>query len=299
MALLQISEPGGAPDPHQRRIAVGIDLGTTHSLVAAVRHGVAECLPDDARPRDPAVGGALPAAGRAARSARRRWPRPRIDPRNTIVSVKRFMGRGLADIAGRDEAALRLRRRAGHGAAAHGRRREVAGRGVGRDPRHAAPARRRQLRRRPVRRRDHRAGLLRRRAAPGHQGRRAARRPERAAPDQRADRRGDRLRPGAWLRRALRRLRPGRRHLRHLAAAPDGRRVRGGRHRRRLGARRRRLRRRCWPTGRCAQAGLAADHAAGQARRAGGRARREGEALARRPRHAGLPAGRRRARRCA
>ena len=47
MALLQISEPGGAPDPHQRRIAVGIDLGTTHSLVAAVRHGVAECLPDE------------------------------------------------------------------------------------------------------------------------------------------------------------------------------------------------------------------------------------------------------------
>ena len=47
MALLQISEPGQAPDPHQRRIAVGIDLGTTHSLVAAVRHGVAECLPGE------------------------------------------------------------------------------------------------------------------------------------------------------------------------------------------------------------------------------------------------------------
>ena len=47
MALLQISEPGQTPDPHQRRIAVGIDLGTTHSLVAAVRHGVAECLPDE------------------------------------------------------------------------------------------------------------------------------------------------------------------------------------------------------------------------------------------------------------
>ena len=46
MALLQISEPGGAPDPHQHRIAVGIDLGTTHSLVAALRNGVAECLPD-------------------------------------------------------------------------------------------------------------------------------------------------------------------------------------------------------------------------------------------------------------
>ena len=47
MALLQISEPGQSPEPHQRRVAVGIDLGTTHSLVAAVRHGVAECLPDE------------------------------------------------------------------------------------------------------------------------------------------------------------------------------------------------------------------------------------------------------------
>lgn len=46
MALLQISEPGQSPDPHQRRIAVGIDLGTTHSLVAALRSGVPECLPD-------------------------------------------------------------------------------------------------------------------------------------------------------------------------------------------------------------------------------------------------------------
>ena len=46
MALLQISEPGQSPDPHTRRIAVGIDLGTTHSLVAAVRHGVAGCLVD-------------------------------------------------------------------------------------------------------------------------------------------------------------------------------------------------------------------------------------------------------------
>ena len=46
MALMQISEPGQSPNPHQRRLAVGIDLGTTHSLVAAVRHGVPECLPD-------------------------------------------------------------------------------------------------------------------------------------------------------------------------------------------------------------------------------------------------------------
>ena len=48
MALLQISEPGESPDPHRRRHVVGIDLGTTHSLVAAVRNGVAECLPDAA-----------------------------------------------------------------------------------------------------------------------------------------------------------------------------------------------------------------------------------------------------------
>ena len=46
MALLQISEPGMAPAPHQKRLAVGIDLGTTHSLVATIRHGVAEVLPD-------------------------------------------------------------------------------------------------------------------------------------------------------------------------------------------------------------------------------------------------------------
>ena len=46
MALLQISEPGHSPNPHERRVAVGIDLGTTHSLVAVVRSGVAECLPD-------------------------------------------------------------------------------------------------------------------------------------------------------------------------------------------------------------------------------------------------------------
>ena len=63
MALLQISEPGQSPDPHQRRIAVGIDLGTTHSLVASVRHGVAECLPDDQGRVMLPSRGALPRAG--------------------------------------------------------------------------------------------------------------------------------------------------------------------------------------------------------------------------------------------
>jgi molecular chaperone HscA len=102
MALLQISEPGGAPDPHQRRIAVGIDLGTTHSLVAAVRHGVAECLPDHAGRV------ILPSAVRYLDGDKRQIGAAALaeaatDPRNTIVSVKRFMGRGLADIEGREK----------------------------------------------------------------------------------------------------------------------------------------------------------------------------------------------------
>ena len=101
MALLQISEPGGATDPHQRRIAIGIDLGTTHSLVAAVRSGVAECLPD-------AAGRViLPSAVRYLADGKRQIGAAALaeaatDPRNTLVSVKRFMGRGLADIAGRE-----------------------------------------------------------------------------------------------------------------------------------------------------------------------------------------------------
>ena len=102
MALLQISEPGQAPDPHQRRIAVGIDLGTTHSLVAAMRNGVAECLPD-------AEGHViLPSAVRYLDNDGRQIGRAALaaqaeDPQNTLVSVKRFMGRGVADIVNRDQ----------------------------------------------------------------------------------------------------------------------------------------------------------------------------------------------------
>ncbi|NDZ11963.1 Fe-S protein assembly chaperone HscA [Variovorax sp. WS11] len=107
MALLQISEPGQAPDPHQRRIAVGIDLGTTHSLVAAVRNGVAECLPDaEGRVLLPSVVRYLDKDRRqigfdalAARAA---------DPSNVITSVKRLMGRGVQDVANRGAMAYRL-----------------------------------------------------------------------------------------------------------------------------------------------------------------------------------------------
>ncbi len=97
MALLQISEPGYSPDPHARKIAVGIDLGTTHSLVAAVRSGVAECLGDpQGRVLLPSVVRYLEQGGREigydALAARI------DDPVNTISSFKRFMGRGLADL---------------------------------------------------------------------------------------------------------------------------------------------------------------------------------------------------------
>jgi molecular chaperone HscA len=102
MALLQISEPGGTPDPHQRRVAVGIDLGTTHSLVAAVRNGVAECLPDEhGRVILPSAVRFLEGGGR--RIGHDALAEAAIDPKNTIVSVKRFMGRGLTDIAHREK----------------------------------------------------------------------------------------------------------------------------------------------------------------------------------------------------
>ena len=107
MALLQISEPGQAPDPHRRRIAVGIDLGTTHSLVAAVRHGVAECLPDSA---GRAI---LPSAVRYLEGGRRQIGAEALaaqadDPLNTVVSAKRLMGRALADVTGRERLPYRF-----------------------------------------------------------------------------------------------------------------------------------------------------------------------------------------------
>ena len=100
MALLQISEPGQTLNPHERRIAVGIDLGTTHSLVASVRNGVSECLPD--------VEGRviLPSVVRYLDADRRQIGFDALaaqvdDPRNTISSVKRLMGRGIDDIGSR------------------------------------------------------------------------------------------------------------------------------------------------------------------------------------------------------
>ncbi|GAB7128824.1 Fe-S protein assembly chaperone HscA [Silvimonas sp. JCM 19000] len=97
MALLQISEPGMSAAPHQHRLAVGIDLGTTNSLVATVRSGSTACLPDsEGRTLLPSVvhysANGVDAVGHKAQA------RQNADPANTIVSVKRFMGRGLKDI---------------------------------------------------------------------------------------------------------------------------------------------------------------------------------------------------------
>ena len=98
MALFQIAEPGEAPAPHEHKLAVGIDLGTTNSLVATVRSGIAICLSDDqGRPLLPSVvryhADNTTDVGYGAQT------KQALDPRNTVVSVKRFMGRGLKDIS--------------------------------------------------------------------------------------------------------------------------------------------------------------------------------------------------------
>ncbi len=100
MALLNISEPGQSPDPHARRIAIGIDLGTTHSLVASVRSGASECLADS----EGRV--ILPSVVRYVDAQKRQIGFDALaaqvgDPRNTISSVKRLMGRGIDDIGNR------------------------------------------------------------------------------------------------------------------------------------------------------------------------------------------------------
>ena len=107
MALLQISEPGQSVNPHERRVAIGIDLGTTHSLVASVRHGVAECLPDgQGRVILPSVVNYQADGGRKIGFEAQDLIAQ--DPENTIESVKRFMGRGLKDISHIDKLPYRF-----------------------------------------------------------------------------------------------------------------------------------------------------------------------------------------------
>ena len=99
MALLQIAEPGRAAAPHQHRLAVGIDLGTTNSLVATVRSARADGAGRRTRSCAAAVGGALRWRRRAPWSASTRQALAGADPQNTIASAKRLIGRSLGDIA--------------------------------------------------------------------------------------------------------------------------------------------------------------------------------------------------------
>jgi len=97
VVLLQISEPGQSPEPHQRRRAVGIDLGTTNSLVATVRSGTPETLLDSENQH------LLPSvvhyiASGETTVGRRAYAQSADDPLNTLISIKRFMGRGIEDI---------------------------------------------------------------------------------------------------------------------------------------------------------------------------------------------------------
>ena len=99
MALLQIAEPGQAAAPHQHRLAVGIDLGTTNSLVASVRSGQSVILNDEQdRSLVPSVvhyGVEEKTVGLEA------FEQASIDPKNTVISVKRLIGRSLADVQSR------------------------------------------------------------------------------------------------------------------------------------------------------------------------------------------------------
>ena len=107
MALLQIAEPGQATLPHQHRWAVGIDLGTTHSLVAVVRHGVPQCLPDEhGRVILPSVVRYLPEDRRQIGD--QALLNLALDPRNTIYSVKRLMGRSFDEVIGRHQSAYEI-----------------------------------------------------------------------------------------------------------------------------------------------------------------------------------------------
>ena len=99
MALLQISEPGLSTAPHEHRLAVGIDLGTTNSLVATVRNGISVVLNDEnGRALLPSVVRYLADGGVEVGDLAQ--TKQSEDPVNTIISAKRFMGRGLSDIGG-------------------------------------------------------------------------------------------------------------------------------------------------------------------------------------------------------
>ena len=232
--------------------AIGIDLGTTNSLVAYVKDGVPFVIPD-------ATGDALcrrscPSPRRArSTSAATRRAGCSPTPARTVYSVKRFMGKGIDDLARRGAAvSVPHRRRAGRRRADRSRRTAAHAAGDLRVHSARAEAPRRDLlpragrfRSRGISRRHHRARLFQRRAAHGDARRRTTRRARRAAHHQRADRGVAGLRARQAPPRHDRGLRPRRRHLRHLDPEGRGRRVPGARHQRRHAPGRRRHRSRC------------------------------------------------------
>lgn len=107
MALLQIAEPGMALAPHERKISIGIDLGTTNSLVAIVKDALPTVLADiNGKELFPSVIRYLP--GGRTQGGYEALEHVIDDPKNTIVSVKRFMGRGLSDVSHMESSRMSL-----------------------------------------------------------------------------------------------------------------------------------------------------------------------------------------------
>ena len=223
---------------------IGIDLGTTNSVVAVMEGGQPAVIvnQEGARITPSVVAFAKDGERLVGQVAKRQAV---TNPENTVFSIKRFMGRKFDEVATRSVArAVQGRPRAERRRLGRGARQEVLAARNLRDGAAEAEAGGGGLPRREGHRRGHhRAGVLQRRAAAGHQGRRQDRRPERAAHHQRADRGGAGLRPRQEEGRDDRRLRLRRRHVRHLGARGGRGRRRGEGDQRRHAPRRRRSRR--------------------------------------------------------
>ena len=222
---------------------IGIDLGTTNSCMAVLEGGEPTVIENSEGGRT------TPSVVAFSKDGQRLVGTPAkrqavTNPENTIFSIKRFMGRKSTEVSEEMtivpyRVASRPERRRPRG----GRRQAVRAAGDLRDdPPEAEGRRRGQARRAGDRRRDHGAGLLQRRAAPGHQGRGPHRRPERPAHRQRAHRGRAGLRPRQGGRAPRARLRPRRRHVRRVGARAGRRRLRREVDRRRQPPRRRQLR---------------------------------------------------------
>ena len=196
-------------------VAVGIDLGTTNSVIAVTQAGKPTVIPNAEGSRTtPSVVAFTEQGERLVGQLARR--QAILNPKGTIYSAKRFIGRRYDEVTS-ELSAVSFDVVAGHGGAA---RFDIRGKLYAPEEISALVLRKLAEDAAQVPRREghrgghHGAGLLQRRAAAGHQGRRPDRRPGRAADHQRAHGRGARLRPGQEAERDRARVRPGRRHVR-------------------------------------------------------------------------------------